>query len=168
MQKSVIVALALAFVAGWLASTGVSFSTTPVLEQADEQVSIFAQAQDLPSPTDTLGLRDVHVLPNRVELDVVGGIPAVFQDTNSMDPVIDSEAIAIEVAITDPSTVQIGDIVSYEVPFQPGTFIVHRVVAISSDEDGRYFTFKGDNLQTTDPFKVRDDQLRRKVVGILY
>jgi hypothetical protein len=161
MQKSVILALALAFVAGWLSSTGVSFSTTPVLEQAEERVSVFAQAEDLPSPTDTLTLRDVHVLPNRVEIDVVGGIPAVFQDTNSMDPVLDSESIAIEQTITDPSEVQIGDIVSYEVPFQPGTFIVHRVVDIQTDEDGLYFVMKGDNLKTTDPFKVRPDQLRR-------
>ncbi len=165
MQKSTIIALALAFIAGWLMSTGLSFGTTPVLEQVQESVSLFADAPDVPSPSDTLGLRNIHVLPNRIEIDVIGAVPAVFQDTNSMDPVIDSDSTGIEVAVTDPSTIKIGDIVSYEVA---GSFIVHRVADIQTDADGLYFVMKGDNLPTTDPFKVRPDQLRRKVIGILY
>jgi signal peptidase I len=74
----------------------------------------------------------------------------------------------LEVNVESVDDVHVGDIVSYETPLAPGTFVIHRVVEIGTDEDGTYFIMKGDNNPTTDPEKVRFAQLRRKVVAIVY
>ena len=165
-MSKLIISIIIAFSLGWLAST--TLAQAPVVEQAQERISIFADAPDVPGPADVLLDNDVHVLPNKVEILQAGIIPAVFEDTNSMAPVLDTQTLALELTITDPSQVQVGDIVSYETPLAPGAFIVHRVVEIGTDDDGWYAVMKGDNLQTTDPGKVREDQLRRKVIGSLY
>ncbi len=157
----------LAFSLGWLAST-TALNAAPVVEQAQETIAIFSDAADVPSPADVLTMDKIHVLQNRVEIDQPGVIPAVFADTNSMDPVFDTESTALELMVTSTSQVQVGDIVSYETPLAPGAAIVHRIVEIGTDEQGWFAIMKGDNLPTTDPGKVRASQLRRKVIGILY
>ena len=166
MLIRIIFAILIAFALGMLVSMMVDAS--PVVEQAQDTVKIFSNSQDVPSPSDTIKQEDIHVYANRVEIDIAGAIPAVFTDTNSMDPVFDFGATAIELPVTDPNVIQVGDIVSYVTPLAPGSVIVHRVVEIGEDEEGLYFIFKGDNNPTTDPDKVRPEQLQRKVIGILY
>jgi len=167
MLARIVLAILIAFALGLLVSTMFN-GQTPVLEQAQETISIFSNPQDVPSPSDTLKEDDIHVLSDRVEIDIAGAIPVVFTDTNSMDPVIDFGTTALELEVTDPNELQVGDIVSYETQRAPGTTVVHRIVEIGEDEEGLYFIFKGDNNPTTDPDKVRPEQLRRKVIGILY
>ncbi|HSU72797.1 MAG TPA: signal peptidase I [Candidatus Binatia bacterium] len=155
----------LGFAAGWfLHDTGAH----PVVEQTQETVPIFAQPGDVPSPAAAVDAEDIRVLGDRVELRVPNVIPAEFTDTNSMDPVIDAGTTALELTITSVNQVHVGDIVSYETPLAPGATVIHRVVEIGTDEDGTYFIMKGDNNPTTDPQKVRFDQLRRKVIAIVY
>ena len=161
-----ILAILIAFALGWTSSLLVD--TTPIVEQAQETIEIFSNPKDVPSPSDILKDKDIHVLPNRVEIDIAGVIPVVFTDTNSMDPVIDIGTTALELTVTDPNDIQVGDIVSYETPLAPGTVVIHRVVEIGEDEEGLYFIFKGDNNPTTDPDKVRPSQLKRRVIGLLY
>ena len=36
---------------------------------------------------------------------------------------------------------------------------LHRLVGISSDNDGRYFTFRGFNSAANDPYRVRDENI---------
>jgi hypothetical protein len=169
MQKGMFGLMIIAFAIGWVTSLAIGGSITqPIVEQAQETIDIFSAPEDVPSPSDTLTNSEIHVLSDRVEITIDNAIPAIFTDTNSMDPVIDEHTTAIEVTVTDPSTIQVGDIVSYETPLAPGTTIIHRVVEIGEDSEGTYFIFKGDNNPTTDPGKVRPEQLRRKVVGLLY
>lgn len=161
--------LVIAFTIGWIASLTLGPQTTqPLIEQAQETIDLFTEPADIPSPSDTIQPNQIHVLSDRVEITISGVIPAVFTDTNSMDPVIDIGTTALELPVTDPNTIQVGDIVSYESPLAPGTTIIHRVVEIGEDEQGLYFIFKGDNNPTTDPGKVRPEQLKRKVIGLLY
>lgn len=124
------------------------------------------QAQEKPSPKDRIKQNDVLVLNNKVIITINNPEWAVFTNTNSMDPVIDENSIAIETkAICDD--IQIGDIVSYYSNIA-NTVVIHRVVDRFRDEKGVYFRFKGDNNEFVDPEKVRCEQLRRVVVGILY
>lgn len=46
-------------------------------------------------------------------------------------------------------------------------FIIHRVVEISNDDEGRYFILWGDNNQTADVLKVRDSMIYGKYVSTL-
>lgn len=170
MFKRLIIGIVLAFCLGWLASLAVGTPSAPVnpVETAQETVRFFAEPQDVPGPTTSLQANQVHVFNDHVRIDLKGAIPAVFTDTDSMGATLDKGTIAIEVPITDIDQLQEGDIGSYVTPLAPGATIIHRVVETGVDEEGPYWIFQGDGLSTTDPAKVRFEQLRREVVGLLY
>jgi len=61
----------------------------------------------------------------------------------------------------------VGDIAAYSSDFADGT-IIHRIVHIGNDEQGKYFVLKGDNNPTSDPGRVRFSQIKSVVVAIIY
>ena len=117
-----------------------------------------------PSPKQRIGINNVSVYGSSVVLRIDNPKWAVFTNTNSMDPVIDEDAMAIEVDARCED-ISVGDIVSYETS---DGIIIHRVIDIGYDNKGKYFIMKGDNADVPDPYKVRCEQLRRVVVAILY
>jgi len=119
------------------------------------------------SPGDWIKEHQIHVSSDRVIIDLKDPEWASFTDTNSMDPVIDSHANAIEVVPGSPSEISVGDIVSYKSDYADGT-IIHRVIEIGFDEVGWYAIMKGDNNPREDPGKVRFSQVRRVLVAIIY
>ena len=122
---------------------------------------------DVPSPQDRIPEAAIQVFDDRVVIRLDDPQWATFTDTNSMDPVIDAGANAIQLIPKSEADIQVGDIVSYESRFFDG-IIIHRVVYKGADEQGAYFVLKGDNNPTNDPGKVRFEQVRRVVVGIVY
>ena len=122
---------------------------------------------ELPSPKDRVSEDQIHVYSNRVIIDLRGAEWATFTDTNSMDPVIDLGANAIEMVPATSDEIQVGDIVSYRSSFADG-IIIHRIVEIGNDSRGWYARLKGDNNAEIDPGKVRFDQIERVVVAIIY
>lgn len=141
-------------------------------EESKEQISFLnpittEASRNLPSPKDRIQESDILAYDDRVIINVKNPIIARFTPTRSMDPVLDSDANAIEVVAQSPEDIQIGDIVSYQSEMT-NTVIVHRVVDIGYDSNGIYFTFKGDNNKEKDPERVRFSQIRRIVIGILY
>ncbi|MBD3203134.1 hypothetical protein GF327_02490 [Candidatus Woesearchaeota archaeon] len=123
--------------------------------------------EERPSPYDWIKQDQIHVGNKNIVIDLENAEWAEFTDTNSMDPVIDESAHAIEIVPEKPSDVHIGDIVSYKSSFTDGT-IIHRVVRIGFDKKGWYAVFKGDNNPREDPEKVRFSQIRRILVAIIY
>lgn len=119
------------------------------------------------SPIDRVKEHQILVYDDRVVIDLKQVRWATFSDTNSMDPVIDQGANALEIIPQDPAEVTVGDIVSYTSLFTEG-IIIHRVIEIGEDELGWYFRAKGDNLVAPDPGKIRFDQVKGIVVGIIY
>ena len=85
-------------------------------------------------------------------------------DTNSMDPVLDSEATAVEMVPVSTDELHAGDIVSYK---SGSNTIIHRIVEIG-DDGAWYAVTKGDNNPAADPDRVRFDQVKGVVVGIIY
>jgi len=125
------------------------------------------QAVERASPCDHIKERQILVTEEGVNIDMTGAEWATFTDTNSMDPVIDSGANAIEFVPGSEKDICVGDIASYDSDYADGT-IIHRVVETGYDSDGWYALFKGDNLAYRDPEKVRFSQIRRVVVAIIY
>ncbi len=119
------------------------------------------------SPADRISQNDIHVLNNQVIIDVDEPEWAMFTDTNSMDPVFDAGANAIEIVPKSESEIEVGDIVSYKSEYADGT-IIHRVAQIGQDENGWYATMKGDNNPNADPGKIRFSQIERVVVAVIY
>ncbi|MBN2368641.1 hypothetical protein JXC34_06475 [Candidatus Woesearchaeota archaeon] len=119
------------------------------------------------SPYDRIGEENIHVYHDQVVINIQNAQWARFSDTNSMDPVIDDGANAIEIIPEKPEEIHAGDIVSYQSEYAEGT-IIHRVIETGYDEKGWYALMKGDNNPRQDPGKIRFSQIRRLVVAIIY
>jgi hypothetical protein len=157
------------FFLGWIGSSVAASITIPPLNSGTEQPfleNILSFAPERPSPSNWIKESQIHVTKNKVTLDLRDAEWATFTDTNSMDPIIDQGANAIEIVPDNPSQLKEGDIISYKSKYAEGT-IIHRIVEINNDNEW-YARVKGDNLDFQDPGKVRFDQIQRVVVGILY
>ncbi|MBU1199670.1 MAG: hypothetical protein KKF46_01260 [Nanoarchaeota archaeon] len=147
------------------ANGGYEYKETTAFERA---ISVFSKpSSERPSPMDRIREDQILVGHDNVIINIKGAEWASFTDTNSMDPVIDAGAHAIEIIPTSENQVQVGDIVAYESEYADGT-IIHRVVYKGEDEQGTYFVMKGDNNPSDDPGRVRFHQLRKVVVAIIY
>ncbi len=93
-------------------------------------------------------------------------------DTNSMDGVFDIGNNNILIAGANRldhqaliDTLIIGDIAVYQIP---QTCAIHRIIGIKNDGVGRYFKFKGDNNTSSDPYKIRDCDIKWISIGTIY
>ena len=150
----------------------VTTMTFRVPENTDSASNIVARIigtenEELPSPYDWITEDKIGVYRDRVTIDIQNAEWARFTDTNSMDPVIDNGANAIEIRPKSEADIHIGDIVSYKSRYSDG-IIIHRVIETGYDKDGWYAMFKGDNNDNVDPGKVRFSQIQRIVVAIIY
>ena len=123
-------------------------------------------AREIPSPGDRINQDNIHVYNDRVIIDINNPKWARFTNTNSMDPIIDEEAHAIEIMPKEDS-LKIGDIVAYKPKGYSGT-VIHRIVDIKEDQEGTYYILQGDNNPRPDGQKVRYSQVKGVVVAILY
>jgi hypothetical protein len=122
---------------------------------------------DKPSPSDRIPEQWIKVDKHKVILEIEDAVWSKFTDTNSMDPVIDKGANAIEVIPTKYSDINVGDIIAFRSAYSEGT-VIHRVTEVGEDEDGWYCRTKGDNNPRQDPGKIRFSQVLRVVVAIIY
>jgi hypothetical protein len=119
------------------------------------------------SPCDRVKESQIFVTNERIVIEFQDAEWATFTDSNSMDPVLDIGANALEYVPKSADEICLGDIVSYHSQYAEGV-IIHRIVEIGYDNVGWYATLKGDNLEYNDPEKVRFDKIERVVIGIIY
>lgn len=124
-------------------------------------------AEDVPSPQDWIKEEQIKVYNSKIVIELKDAEWASFTDTNSMDPLIDSTANAIEIVPNSAREIDVGDVISYESRYTDG-IIIHRVVKKDKDENGTYFILKGDNNPYEDPEKVRFEQIQRVLVAVIY
>ena len=125
------------------------------------------EPKDKPSPHNWISQEEIFVYEDEVVIKVKSPEWAIFTDTKSMDPAIDSTSKAIEIMPKSTADIHIGDIVAYKSKYKNGV-ITHRVVGIGNDTNGWYAKLKGDNNNDLDPEKVRFEQIKRIVVAIIY
>ena len=84
--------------------------------------------------------------------------------SGSMEPVMYRGDIVI--IDTNPSTIQVGDIIVYKATWI-NEDVIHRVIAIGTESNGStVLETKGDNNPVPDPALVYPDQILSKVVSI--
>jgi hypothetical protein len=118
------------------------------------------------SPRDRISESDITLFPDRVVIELSGAQWARFADTNSMDPVLDAGANAIQVVPKSMDEIDVGDIISYR--HSSGRVIIHRVIEKGIDANGWYVIAQGDNNPLPDPDKIRFEHITRVVVAIIY
>jgi signal peptidase I len=121
---------------------------------------------DRASPSNWIPIEDIKLGEDFAKINIPNAQWAKVADTKSMDPVIDGNSIVLQ---TTPKKEQlnVGDIVSYQ-PKGENYLIIHRIIAIAEDDQGWYAITKGDNNEQPDPRKVRFEQIKKVVVGIIY
>lgn len=117
------------------------------------------------TPPDRIKEEQIHVYEDKIVIEVKNPKWARFAATQSMVPFLDEGSNALQIQPEAPDDIQLGDIVSYQ---YGDSVIIHRVIEISEDEQGRYYIVKGDNNPEPDPIKVRFQQIRRILIGIIY
>lgn len=155
-----------------------AISATVLPQTLNQMETPYNGPTDVISPSDTIKEEDIHVYKNGVAFEIAQGDDtylvkldvhdpswASIANTESMDPVIDSEANTIRVQVPFEE-IKVGDIITYQHPTEGK--IIHRVVHADNDEFGEYLVLKGDNNPTNDPIKVRADMVLGKVVAIIY
>ncbi len=94
------------------------------------------------------------------------GFQYVVVLTDSMKPKINPGDLVV---IYPSRDVHPGDVILYRIELGGTEYrIIHRVVAIKTDREGRaYYVTKGDNRGYTDPWRVYPDQVVGKVVLVV-
>ena len=99
-------------------------------------------------------------------INVSGLSFAQYEDTNSMDPFLDSECNGLEI-VPKEEDLDVGDIVAYRSTKVDG-LIVHRIVGTGFDQNnGEYYILKGDNNSRPDPEQVSFNQIEFLLVGVI-
>ncbi|MEK6943613.1 MAG: hypothetical protein AABX00_06125 [Nanoarchaeota archaeon] len=194
MDKKDLILYIVLFALGWTMSGAYFYYSAPVMilstaqdydsssaqlvteKTQDKNLEAFAAAigisdaqadNDIPSPQSRIKVEDISVYDNEIVLKVKNPQWAIFTDTNSMDPVIDSNSKAIEVVPNSPEDIHVGDIVAYRSKYVDGV-VAHRVIETGYDSSGWYARLKGDNNPNADPEKVRMSQVKGIVAAIIY
>src|SRR3989344_5395980 len=162
------------FALGWVSSiiySGVMSSSSSVDHSVSTQSNVAglqklqgSASRDKPSPSEWVKNSQINVFNDEVVLKIKNAKWAVFTDTKSMDPVIDSTSKAIQIIPENKTDIHVGDIVAYKSSYEDGT-VTHRVTEIGNDSKGWYAIFKGDNNKYPDPEKVRFKQITGIVVA---
>jgi signal peptidase I len=118
------------------------------------------------SPDDHISDDQILVHQNNVVLLIEDAMWSSFTDSNSMDPLLDYGANGIEIKPESEQDITVGDIISFR--SNGGSIIIHRVIDITSDEQGLYYITKGDNNPTADAQKVRFEDVLGILIAVVY
>jgi len=166
MQKNskfnLIIFLLIIFISGWFSNDIYSLITDLNKEQP-----FSLSSNEVKSPSDWVKEEQIKMSDSNVNLIIKNATWAKFTDTNSMDPVIDSESHALKLIPTSPKQLNPGDIISFK-SSKFNSVIIHRIVEKGKDNKGIYYITKGDNNKYPDSQKVRFSQITGVVVGIIY
>ena len=160
MRIGLLTLLVISFLLGALSTTAITQTT-----QTPNPLTGSATAPERAGPQNWIAQEDIEIHEDHVRINLNEARWASFAPTGSMRPVLDQGAHAIQIQPTSPEQIQIGDIITYD---HNNRKIIHRVVDIQQDEQGTYYTTKGDNNNQPDPTKVRFKDIERVAVAIIY
>ena len=106
------------------------------------------------------------VFTKQGEAPSLGGYTVFRITTGSMKPAYDVDTLIL-VKKTDPSEIQVGDVISFYSadPSLDGAVNTHRVIAVEQDGAEWKYTTQGDANNTPDQYGTDSDALIGKVVG---
>lgn len=158
-MKRLILITILVFLLGWLSSNVYS---------GNYETPLNVTPREIMSPSDIIKEKQIVIYEDRIVIFVENAKMSRYANTNSMDPVLDQGANGLQIVPDSPNNIQIGDIITYEAEWAGNKLIVHRVIKIGQDDEGWYAVAKGDNSTFTDPGKIRFDQIKYLLIGVIY
>lgn len=135
-------------------------------EESRNEKIILPVEEEIPAPKNRINQKDIDVNDTALILSKDNLLLAIFEDTGSMLPVLDSKTTGIQIKPESEKDIVPGDIISFR--DESGKIIIHRVLEINKDLAGWYAITKGDNNPSSDLKKVRFEKIERVLIGILY
>ena len=162
MKKTIsAIIVILIFALGWYSNLAVGLITN------SENPYFAIQSNERISPSDIINTKQIIILEDRIIINQPGITWASYANTNSMDPVLDEDSNGFEIVPESENQISVGDIIAYEPTWNEG-LVIHRIIEIGYDEQGWYAILKGDNNPIQDPGKVRFEQVKYLLIGIIY
>ena len=90
----------------------------------------------------------------------------ILADTNSMDRFMDHPHMVVTETDFDRSKLIVGDIISFNAG--TGSDILHQIIRIKTDGQGRCYTVQGTNNDRPDPYEIRDQHIRGVLITVIY
>ena len=133
----------------------------------DKETPLGFRNYDRISPFDRIKEHQIQVYDDKIIIDLEGrkAYWSTFKNSKSMDNTFDVGANGLEVEPRDEQDIYVGDIIAYE---DDGALVVHRVVGIEEDEQGKKFYTKGDNNNQLDKGFRRFEDINYVYIGIIY
>lgn len=157
-MKNLILAGILVFLLGWLSNSVYS-------ERSESPLTI--GPREIISPSDIIKENQIVIHKDKIVINIDNASWTRYADTNSMDPVLDKNANGLQIVPELEDDISIGDIITYK-PEWSDKLVVHRVIYTGEDDLGKYFITKGDNSTRTDPGKIRFNQIKYILIGVIY
>lgn len=157
MKKAILLVI-FVFLLGWLSSNVYSLNSESPLNVVPREIN---------SPSDIVKENQIVIFEDKIVIYVNHAKWSRYADTNSMDPVLDIGTNGLQIIPNSKDDINIGDIITYE-PDWTDKLVVHRVINIGEDNKGWYCVTKGDNSTRTDPGKIRFEQVRYLLIGVIY
>ncbi|MBI2147231.1 hypothetical protein HYU19_02010 [Candidatus Woesearchaeota archaeon] len=129
--------------------------------------ALFFRNHEQQSPANRIAEENISVFPEQVVITLGRASWASYEDTNSMDPVLDDGAHGIEIPPASGESLKVGDIISFSTPLADG-LVVHRIIETGRDEQGWYARTRGDNNPAADPIRVRFEDIHGVLVAVIY
>ena len=156
LNKSIYLAVSM-FVLGFVAAA--------IVYNVDVRYAFSSDSSTVDSPSDHIAAEDLHVFTDKAVIEKDSLKWARILNTHSMEPALNANSISLEVLPKTSSEINVGDIISYS---HDSRVIIHRVISVAEDSSGWYAITKGDNNKEADPWKVRFEDVKGVVVGVLY
>jgi len=119
------------------------------------------------NPFRRISREDIQVYGDRVVIYVNKAFTAGFSNSKSMYPFISEDAYALEIKPATKDELKPGDIIGFA-SASFNTTIIHRIVETGEDDNGWFAVTKGDNNPLPDPDKIRFDDIKGVLIGLIY
>ncbi len=116
------------------------------------------------TPHDLVKEDQIEVYPDKIVLNIGNASISKYASTGSMVPILNEYSNGIRIVPYSEDDIEIGDIITFE---RDDYLIVHRVIEIGNDENGKYFITKGDN-NSVDDGKIRFSQIKYITIGVIW
>lgn len=119
------------------------------------------------TPADRVAEEWIRASSDAVLIRLPNATIGAISETNSMGGLLGNGSSAIMIKPKSAEDLRQGDIVAYHSDEAAG-LVAHRIIRIGEDEQGWFAITKGDESGAVDPEKIRFNQARYVIVGIIY
>lgn len=109
---------------------------------------------------------NIIISEDRITIFIANTSLSRYAATGSMLPLLNENSKGIKIPVTNQNELHIGDIITFK-DSNSNDLIIHRIINIGVDEQGTYYTTKGDNNLASDG-KIRFDKIMYKLVALVY